>query len=250
MKNSEEKRIILPGLYNARDLGGLVTATGQRTAYHRFVRSDEPSALTAQDLVSLLSYPIRTVIDLRSEGEMQRRVNPFRDHPDICFWNVSLFQTDPDALDDPTVQVAIRHSLGELYIHLLETRQTQLAHIFRCILDAPQGAILFHCTLGKDRTGIIAALLLSLVRVSHEDIIRNYSVTYDNIRPIVDPKIADSSPETQHILKSCPKNMELFLDYLDKHYEGSSSMYLKSIGLSEAEIGSLVYRILENEPMD
>lgn len=244
VENENEKRILLHGLHNARDLGGLVTESGQQTAFHRFVRSDEPSALTAKDVDALLAYPVRTVIDLRSEGEMLRRVNPFRNHPQIQFCHVSLFVSDPDETDDPNVQLAILHTLGELYIHLLKTRPNQFVEVFRCILDAPQGAILFHCTHGKDRTGIIAALLLSLVRVRREDIVRNYSVTYEYIRSIVDPKMNSMAPEMQHILKSDAENMEHFLTYLDRYYDGSSYSYLKSIGLTDRELESLAKRIL------
>lgn len=243
-KNENENRLVYPGLYNARDLGGFMTASGKWTAFHRFIRSDEPSALTEKDLDMLLTYPIRTVIDLRSEGEIQRKRNPFKSHSDILFTNISLFDADPDNENDPTVQVAIRHSLGELYIHLLKTRQPQIAEVFRFILRAPDGAILFHCTLGKDRTGIVAALLLSLVQVSHEDIINNYAVTYDFIRSIVDPKIALMTPETQHILESDAENMKLFLQYLDDSFEGSALHYLTSIGFSDQEIQELQTRIL------
>lgn len=242
----DSNRLILPTLYNARDLGGLQTAFGKRTAFRRFVRSDEPSMLSKADLDSLLSYPIRTVIDLRSQEEINRRGTPFMNHPDILFSNVSLFETDPEGEDDPTVQVALRHTLGQLYIFLLETRKTQLAEVFRQILAAPEGAILFHCTHGKDRTGIIAALLLSLVQVSREDIVNNYSVTYDYIRKLVDPKLALMPLNTHHILKSDAENMEIFLDFLDKNYQGQSAVYLRSIGFSESEISMLRSRLLES----
>jgi len=243
----KNNRFILPTLYNARDLGGIRTALGPLTAYHRFVRSDEPSMLSDEDLASLLAYPIRTVIDLRSEEEISRRETPFKNLPDILFVNISLFESDPDVMDDPTVQVAVSHSLGELYIHLLETRQEQVAEVFHQMVCAPQGAILFHCTHGKDRTGIIAALLLSLVQVSREDIIRNYAVTYDFIRPIVDPKIAAIPPQMQHIFKSDASNMELFLDYIDANYQGQASIYLRSIGLTEDDVHALRCRLLGYE---
>jgi len=239
-------RLILPTLYNARDLGGLKTASGKSTAFRRFVRSDEPSMLSEEDVGALFDYPIRTVIDLRSVEEIDRRGSPFINHPGILYRNVSLFESDPDSADDPTVQVALHYTLGELYIYLLQTRQAQLAEVFRIIIDAPQGAVLFHCTHGKDRTGIIAALLLSLVKVSREDIVSNYSVTYDFIRTIVDPRLALMPSKTHHILKSDAENMEVFLDYLDNNYQGQASLYLIDIGISESEIDALRRRILED----
>lgn len=238
-------RLILPTLHNARDLGGLKTASGKSTAFKRFVRSDEPSLLSEEDLEALLEYPIRTVIDLRSTEEIERRGSPFINHPGILYRNISLFESDPDSADDPTVQVALSYTLGELYIYLLKTRQVQLAEVFRLILYAPEGAVLFHCTHGKDRTGIIAALLLSLAEVSREDIVSNYSVTYDYIRTIVDPRLALMPAKTHHILKSDAGNMEVFLDYLDNNYQGQAALYLIAIGISESEIDALRRRILE-----
>ena len=244
--NFEVNRLVLPTLYNARDLGGLNTPFGRKTAFRRFVRSDEPSLLSKEDLDSLLEYPIRTVIDLRSAEEINRRGSPFISHPDILFRNISLFESDPEDDNDPTVQVALSHTLGELYVFLLETRKVQFAEVFRVFLDAPEGAVLFHCTHGKDRTGIIAALLLSLVQVSREEIISNYSITYDCIRDLVDPKIAHMPPQMHHIFRSDAENMEIFLDYLDKNYKGQSSEYLLSIGFSQAEISLLQNRLLES----
>lgn len=242
----DANRLILPTLYNARDLGGLRTAFGKRTAFRCFVRSDEPSMLSEDDLEALLLYPIRTVIDLRSQEEIDRRGTPFMNHPAILYRNISLFESDPEGEDDPTVQVALRHTLGELYIYLLETRKNQLAEVFRQILDAPEGAILFHCTHGKDRTGIIAALLLSLVQVSRSDIVNNYSVTYDYIRVLVDPKLALMPLKAHHILKSDAANMEIFLDFLDKNYQGQAAVYLRTIGFSDSEINTLRSRLLES----
>jgi len=237
-------RFILPTLHNARDLGGLETAYGKTTAYGRFVRSDEPCFLSTQDLEQLIAYPIRTVIDLRSAEEIARRGNPFIGRDEILYRNISLFESDPDVVNDATVKLALDNSLGDLYIYLLERRPEQLAEVFFQILEAPEGAVLFHCTHGKDRTGVIAALLLSLVQVPRKDIVRNYAVTYDYIRPLVDPKLAVIPPQMHHLYKSDAQNMEMFLNYLDENYEGKSENYLKSIGLSGRDIDRLRERIL------
>ena len=237
-------RLVLENLHNARDLGGLRSEIGGCTAYHRFIRSDDPSYLNECDLDELIRYPVGTVIDLRSEEEIARHATPFMNVPSVLYRNISLFESDPDQADDATVQIAIDGCLGTLYIHLLETRQIQFSQIFREMLAAPDGAILFHCTHGKDRTGIIAALLLLLVRVSRRDIIENYSVTYDYIKPLVDPKITALPFHMRHILKSDAENMELLLDYLDDSYDGRAEYYLEEIGLSEYEIHNLKRRIL------
>lgn len=249
MQGDGEKRIIFPNLYNARDLGGLRTRDGRITQYGRFIRSDEPSGLTPEDIDLLLSYPISTIIDLRSDGEVARRHFPKTDYPQLLYRNISLFPADPDNENDPTVQLAISLSLGDLYVHLLETRQHQFAQVFRLIAKAPSGAILFHCTHGKDRTGMVAALLLSLVGVAEDDIIANYAETYEHIRPLVDKMMASMPASTRHILRSDAKNMEIFLRYLHENYASDATGYLLACGLAEEDIRLVTSRLLD-ESMD
>lgn len=234
----------LSTLLNARDLGGYPTADGGVTAYGRFIRADEPSSLSSEDLEALLSFPVTTVIDLRSHWEIGRRMTPFSEIPGIRYRNVSLFDSDPDDTDSPTVKVALSDSLGRLYIHVLTQAGEPVAEVFREILAAPPGGILFHCTHGKDRTGIIAALLLALAGVSREDIVRDYAITYDLIRPIVDPKIASVSDDIGHIFRSDRQNMEELLDYLDRTYDGNPALYFSAIGLTSEEILLLREQIL------
>ena len=249
MQNEGEKRILFPNLYNARDLGGLRTRDGRVTQYGRFIRSDEPSGLTPNDIELLLAYPISTIIDLRSDGEIARRLFQKANYPALLYRNISLFPADPDNENDPSVQLAISLSLGDLYVHLLQTRQHHFAQVFRLITKAPPGAILFHCTHGKDRTGMVAALLLSLVGIPENDIINNYAETYEHIRPLVDKLMTGMPASRRHILRSDASNMEMFLRYLHDNYESDACGYLLACGLTEEEMNRVKSRLLDENDL-
>ena len=98
---------------------------------------------------------------------------------------------------------------------------------------------MFHCAHGKDRTGVITAILYLLAGATRENIILNYKVSYDYIRPKVDPRIAKAPDVMKHALRSDAYNMETFLDHIDKAYGGDITVYLRSAGMTDEEILAL-----------
>ncbi len=236
-------RLMLPHLYNARDMGGMMTQSGKKTAFKRFIRSDSPAALSSISVDELIAYSVRTVIDLRSPSEIERSGNPFIHRPEIFFRNIPLIAFDPEDRDDPTMSYLVRNNLGQLYILMLEHSRDAVLEVFRTVAAAPEGAIVFHCMHGKDRTGLVAALLYLLAGVSRDDIVSNYKTSFENIRPLVDP-ILDIMPQhAHHMYRSDAENMSLLLDHVDRSYGGRAEEYLKTIGLSEKEIGSIRERL-------
>lgn len=240
---SDTNRLIIPNLYNARDLGGMMTRSGKKTAFKRFVRSDSPAEIDEIGVKALIDYSVRTVIDLRSPQEISRSGNPFIDRPEILFRNTPLIAIDPDNRDDSTMNFMVQNKLGHLYILMLEHSQEALLDVFRTIIKRPDGAIMFHCAHGKDRTGLIAALLYLLAGVRRQDIIRNYAESYEHIRPLVDPLFESMPANTHHMYRSDAENMRLLLDHIDRFYEGSADIYLQTLGLSEQEIESIRSRM-------
>ncbi|NLW89231.1 MAG: tyrosine-protein phosphatase [Clostridiaceae bacterium] len=243
MIEPESNRLMIPSLYNARDMGGMPTVSGRMTAYKRFIRSDSPSFLDEKGMEELIAYSVRTVIDLRSDQEIRREGNPFLNRSDILFRNIPLLAADPDDMNDPTMSYLVRNSLGHLYIMMLEHSQTAIRNVFQTVVVAPEGAIVFHCMHGKDRTGLIAALLYLLAGVSRENIIRNYEKSYDYIRPLVDPMLENMPPNTHHMYRSDGNNMRLLLDHIDKKYEGHAEIYMEEIGLAGEEIEKIRFRL-------
>lgn len=240
---SESNRLIIPNLYNARDLGGMMTRSGKKTAFKRFVRSDSPAEIDEAGVKTLIDYSVRTVIDLRSPQEISRSGNPFIDRPEIHFRNIPLIAIDPDNRDDSTMNFLVQNKLGHLYIMMLEHSQEALLDVFRTILNTKDGAVMFHCAHGKDRTGLIAALLYLLAGVSRQDIILNYAESYEHIRPLVDPLFESMPANTHHMYRSDAENMRLLLDHIEHFYEGRADVYLRTLGLSDPEIESIRNRM-------
>lgn len=242
-------RLPVPGLCNARDLGVLHTQDGKALASHRLVRSDSLDRLSAQDVELLASYPIEVVIDLRTSSEASHEPDVIRDDPRFSYYNISLLQeAKGELLSNPVIVDTRSSSLGHLYVWMAEYSKKNFAEVYRVILHEAPRAVLFHCAHGKDRTGLIAALLYLLCGVSREDIIRNYAISYDYVRDLVAPLIANTPVEEQHIYRSDASNMVMFLNHLEKNYHGDAREYLRSTGLTDEEIHSLRNLLLpENE---
>jgi protein-tyrosine phosphatase len=236
-------RLLLPNLYNARDMGGMITSSGKVTAFRRFIRSDSPAELDMASIDSLVEYSVRTVIDLRSEQEITRTGNPFMSRQDVAFFNFPLIALDPEDLRDPTMDFLVNNRLGDLYVMMLEHSRNSIRSVLSTILNAQEGVIMFHCLHGKDRTGLIAAILYLLAGVSRTNIIENYASSFNNIRPLVEPLFENSASETHHIYRSDAENMHILLDHIDKKYSGNVELYLREIGFSQSEIEKLRERM-------
>src|SRR5687768_15245883 len=167
------------GCLNLRDLGGLPIEAGGSTAWGAFVRGDTLCGLTETGRGALLGYGIRTVIDLRSSEEITREPNPFAALPDV----VSYVH---QPLNDPATEsrLSVTASATERYLVMVDAAGTagRLAAVFGSMAGAPPGGVLFHCFAGRDRTGIVAALLLRLAGVGIGVIERDYEATDERMR--------------------------------------------------------------------
>jgi protein-tyrosine phosphatase len=243
-----QARLALQTLFNARDLGGFRTVDGRMTAFGRFVRADAPVRLNSADLCLLLDYPVRTVIDLRSQSEIQALPHNLNGQPAVAYHNIPLLGNDLEAEISAvrlyeTSRERIGVGLPDLYIHMLKQSQAQLGLVFRQLAEARDGACLFNCTHGKDRTGLVAALLLSLAGVSGPDIISDYQVSSTYLKPWFDTFIGTIPVEILHFFRTDPENMEITLAYFHQHF-GTAEEYLTGSGLSRLEIQVLKNRLL------
>ena len=149
------------GLLNVRDLGGHSTEDGSETRYGRVVRADSIRRLTDSGWQALLDYGIKTIIDLRTDQELQ--ADPPAEMP-LEIQHISLFDEDPlvfmkvesVAEDAPDAATATR----DVYLIFLESFKHNVAAAIRAVAQAPEGGVVVHCMGGKDRTGLITAFLL------------------------------------------------------------------------------------------
>ncbi|WP_179288104.1 tyrosine-protein phosphatase [Terribacillus saccharophilus] len=182
MKNAKLNWVRLPinSLENCRELGGYSTEYGDQTKWHSFLRSSDMSKLSKEEIVFLREYGVKTVIDLRGEDEIETHKNPLAEE-DFCeYYNIPFIT---EQVSDITFSSNV-NSIGDFYIDLLKQNNDSVKRIFDVIDQAEEGCIIFHCAAGKDRTGILAMLLLGLAGVEKKDIVSNYEVTYTNLESL------------------------------------------------------------------
>jgi protein-tyrosine phosphatase len=241
---TNEKRVLqVEGAYNIRDLGGYKTKDGRTTRWGVLFRADGLHNLTEESQQVLVNKGIRTVIDLRRSKELKEKKNPFADSGKVDYHNVCLI--NPAAPDGAQIR-----NLGELYIQVLENSKAELLRVFTLLADHSGHAALFHCAAGKDRTGIVAALLLDLAGVPHDTIAEDYALTAACIAPMMEELRSErpsALPEElyERFLGCDPVNMTDMLNHLANRY-GNTEQYLISIGLSDAKVQALKDRFIES----
>jgi protein-tyrosine phosphatase len=231
--------LAFPGLVNVRDLGGYPTRDGQLTRTHSLVRADDLWQLTPEGLEALAAYGIRTVIDLRWPEEAARNPNPVPQAlPQMRFRHISLLTHTEDEW-----RLRSRDVAKELWkCTVLERVRQELRQVLAAIADAAPEGLLFHCVAGKDRTGLIAALLLALADVEPQAIAGDYAQSGPKLRETYLRRYADADPERILEALRCPEegayNMLKFLEDA-----GGIRAYLRDIGLTEAQIAALRARL-------
>lgn len=218
-------------MLNTRDLGYTPTVNGIYVKPRRFIRSDAPLAVTDDEKAFLIEHGIRTVIDLRNEKIAGINPNAFVSDSRFFCYNFSL----SIGVKTP----ASENDIVENNCRMLEN-DGAVAGIFKTMASA-LGGVLFHCQEGKDRTGIISALLLLLAGVSDIDIYADYEISNIYLYEMI--KTAQAVlPE--YLLYVKPEYMEKTLKYLREKYQTAEN-YLLSKGLSEIEIQKLKGKLLE-----
>jgi protein tyrosine/serine phosphatase len=250
---SERERLLdWQATLNTRELGGYPAKGGGGTRWQALVRSENPALLTRQGQQALVDYGIRTIIDLRYPAELEIDPSPFA-KPNVGD------ATRPDYLNIPLdVDQDLEWKVGDdaarsmcsLYYRLLETNRGHVAEVLRAVARARPGGVLFHCHAGKDRTGLITAMLLSALGVSEEIIIQDYAFSTPQLqerseRELTEPWVLAEKVDFYRVLFSnLPDTMDLTLKYLKQTY-GSAAGYLKTTALTEDDLAALRERLIE-----
>ena len=201
----EQRAIPLEGSCNCRDLGGLETRDGRRVRSGMILRSDELSRLSDADLQVLHAIPLQTIVDLRIAGEIDRRPDRKPDSVrrmirlslDTPRWLTSIAEAEDkttlgkiddragsmlgktDARISALPEERIRAAVMQLYERLVAEKDCIEAYkeIFALLLQQREESLLFHCAAGKDRTGIVAALILAALDVDEAVILEDYLIS-------------------------------------------------------------------------
>jgi len=224
MLANPERHIRLEAAFNVRDLGGYATAQGMATRWRSLLRADALHEVTNGDVDTLLALGVRTVIDLRSASEIHGQPSLLAARDDVRYHHISLF--DGLAPADAMFRERGLIDLSERYIAAVENCRPALLRVATAIADADEGIVLFNCTAGKDRTGIVAAMLLSLVGVSSDDIAADYALTGALAAPLMqrlkERAIRRGLEEAaaERLLSSERTAMQAFLSHIDERHGG------------------------------
>jgi protein tyrosine/serine phosphatase len=230
--------------YNWRDLGGLPTTDGGRTKFGRLFRSDTLQELDGADAQRLVDeVGLRTVVDLRLAGEVRREGRgPLEQEPTVRHLPVPLISVDLSvpgtAVPLITADMHVPHYLG-----FLDVSATKFRTIAETLADGGLPAVV-HCAAGKDRTGVVVAVILDAVGVERsaiaDDYVRtreSYSMIHRRLQRLQSYRdyIDQQPPE---VLDASPEAINGFLEGLVTRF-GSGAGYLSSVGVSDETLAEL-----------
>ncbi len=242
------KALPYPGVHNIRSLGGYVTQGGTTTRDGGYWRGCALSGIAREHHDDLISRGLKTIIDLRRDDEISNDPNPLAVDSRVKYVNLPLFD-GLAPIDQMAKEARAPFDMGYRYRRALDEVPGNIARVLNTMVQADQGGIYFHCTAGKDRTGVIAALLLSNAGVDRETIIAEYALTAQLGRALMQrlqAAIQDrgATPErAARIIASDPDTMRATLTHLDETYGGPVA-YLDKIGIDEASRRVLASRLI------
>lgn len=229
--NQTSLPLTLEGAFNVRDLGVYTNTKNVQLKEHQLLRADG-SKLSEKDCKTLLEYGLEAVIDLRSDVEKEREASVWEKSNLVDYYHVSLL----DQSNSSMMKGTFPKSMAELYQGLLENNKEEFKTILKIISQYKDGCVLFHCTAGKDRTGVLAMLLLGLVEVEERVIVEDYAVTEKYMEPVFKrqkEQLKQMGIEIPaYVLESKAKDMEQTIQFLNQRY-GGIVPYLNTMEIPE-----------------
>lgn len=223
---------------NIRDLGGIVNIDGLKVKHNLFIRSSHLGDISSDDLSLLKNeYNLKTVIDLRNQGEVDMCADNLT--PDIKYFHLPILSGRKDGISHESKGVNLEKvpNLCELYRGMAasETSRKQMRKVLKLIMNPKNHCTLFHCTVGKDRTGVITLLILTMLDVSLDEIYKDYLYTNE--------VNGSEAEEIKNELIKKTHNEEYALEVMDTHL--AKREYLDSIiECMEEDYGSVLGFIL------
>lgn len=231
-----QRRYITENIVNCRDLGGYPSKYGC-TKFGRFIRCGTVDRPTEKDISLLKELNVSTVIDLRGDFEYNNQPNDLERLTNNVN-HVSLYELNVAEAKN------VKMTLSEVYAYIVDNYKENICKALRTIAAAPDGAVLYHCFLGKDRTGILSMLLLAIAGVAEDDIVADYQLTYTYLESYIHTH-ADSLWDTNAEMHySLPQTMRTLINYIKEKYE-SVENYIRLTGITDSETEKIRRRFFE-----
>ncbi|HRU95896.1 MAG TPA: tyrosine-protein phosphatase [Ruminococcus sp.] len=227
-----ERKSLLTCSYNTRELGGMRTADGRATKYGVIWRSDAPSVPTAEDAEKLRELNIMTIIDMRTEAECKKNPDGFADMDGFDYHHFPITEGSgvPESLE------AVPYSYMDI------ATAENMHNVWRTIAEAESG-ILFHCTAGKDRTGVVSAIILMACGVDEESIVHDYVISREYNKERLAAFLVAHPEVDKNIVLANEKSMKGFMKLFNECF-GTVEDYFESIGLTAAHVDMIRNKLI------
>jgi protein-tyrosine phosphatase len=237
------------GAFNFRDLGGYPARAGQTVRWRTLFRADALHRLPDEELDQLAEMNVHTVLDLRTRAEVEGGHLSDETRGLVHLHLPVLGETWKPRDLDPDADAG--QILGDLYVDMLTIGAPALAGALETLSDPGNLPAVFHCAAGKDRTGVLAAMVLSLLGVDDDVIVADYAISGANMDSLVE-RLKRERPEAltamneqpSAYLAAPPEAMRRFLAHVRDEF-GSMPGYVRSIGIELETVEALNSALLQ-----
>ncbi len=248
MSDAATRHLALDGVFNFRDMGGYRASEGRFVAWRRLFRADGLHRLSEEGVRAFEGLGIRTVIDLRTGGEIDEHGIVANGTVGVDHHHVPLLDrtwSRADVTDHPSHEL-----IASLYLDMLLGGAERFAHALRLLAVEDTYPVVFHCAAGKDRTGVLAAIVLGALGVSDSDVVADYVLSRVGVNRWVARYRAEHPGEelprgAQAMIDSDPETMRRFLTGVRERF-GSPRGYVSSLPLPPDIVDALEARLLDD----
>lgn len=237
MRQENHPRLLpVTGAYNMRDLGGYQAAEGKYVKWQTIFRSGDLNHLTDNDLAYLASLPLRTDIDFR--GQSEKDDAPDRMPPTVTQYIPLAIEGGDMSNMKHFDRSKLPTMLQEVYAYLIRSAQDTYKEFFRIVSDDSSTPLLFHCSAGKDRTGVAAALFLAALGVDRETILDDYLLSAEYIKGKYD-FIIQAHPEFEPLTTVKREYLEAAFLVIDSEFGGMENYLTRHLDVDTAKLCNL-----------
>ena len=238
------RRITLERAFNFRDLGGYAAGRNATVRWGFVYRADGIHRIEGADLARVSALGIRTVLDLRARGELADHGRVAAESFSATYQHLPLMDRVWER-DLPGAELDAVELLAGRYLDLLDQGAGSIVTALDTMADTERLPLVFHCSAGKDRTGVLAAILLSVLGVSDDDIAADYALSRAAMRELTEwvrserpESFASMAAPPPAFLDAPPLAMRRFLA-LARLQHGSLTDYVSGAGLGRTEVDAL-----------